>query len=70
MTFKRGDFVQLSAGGRTVKAMVVLASGNGVALMFDGMLLGHLGMMPVLRNEQGEWRTVMTNELVGIEASE
>lgn len=54
--FRKGDSVKVTAGGRTVRAHVILASGNGRSLMldFDAMLSpdselgGYIGMMPLL----------------------
>lgn len=46
---QRGEFVVVTASGRTVRAMVTLASANGrsIVLMFDAMLGGFVGVMPV-----------------------
>jgi hypothetical protein len=54
---KRGDFVIVTAEGKTLEAMVVLASSNGrsLALMYDGILAGFVSMMPVLQNANGDW---------------
>lgn len=54
---KRGDFVIVTAEGKTLEAMVTLASPNGksLALMYDGMLAGFVAMMPVLQNANGDW---------------
>lgn len=47
---RRGHFVNVTLDGRTVPAMVVVASGNAhsIAVMFDALLGGYAGMMPVL----------------------
>lgn len=60
MTFKRGDFVTIRCDGRTLPGMVTLASSNGKSLivLFDGILAGHVGGMPVSQNEAGEYRTL------------
>lgn len=53
---KRGDFVKATYDGRTVEAMVTLASSNGRSLVImwgDGMLGGHAGMMPISCDESG-----------------
>jgi hypothetical protein len=48
--FLKGEFVKVTLGGRTVRAVVMLASGNGRSLMlqFDAMVGGYPGMMPVM----------------------
>jgi hypothetical protein len=53
--FQRGDFVEASADGKTVKGMVTLASPNGQSLiiMFDDMLDGHVGMMALSGDGRG-----------------
>jgi hypothetical protein len=68
MTLKRGDFVWLTCGERTVEAMVLLRSMNGRSLMlgFDAMLDGHLGMMPVLQGEDGVYRALVTQKVIEI----
>ena len=50
LPLRRGDYVEVTFEGRTLPAMVTLASENGksLMLMFDGMLGGYAGMMPVL----------------------
>lgn len=54
---RRGDFVLIVTAERTIDAMVTLASANGrsLVLMFDGILGGWVGAMPVFQNEHGEW---------------
>lgn len=49
-------YVSVTYEGRTVDAMVTLASLNGRSLIImwdDGMLGGHCGMMPILCDESG-----------------
>lgn len=61
MIFKKGDRVLVECDGRTVDAVVALASPNGRGLMlnFGAVLVGHAGMMPVLQDNDGIYRTVM-----------
>lgn len=49
MTYTKGDPIDVDYDGRTVEAIVVMASPNGQSLMirFEAMLGGHVGMMPV-----------------------
>ena len=70
----RGDFVRLTYGGRTVRAMVLLASSNGASLMlgFDGALSPStggmfVGSMPVLRDGSGVYRDLMHGEPATVE---
>lgn len=48
--FKGGDKVTATCGGKTVNAVVVLASSNGISLAieFEAILAGHVGVMPLL----------------------
>lgn len=70
-TLRRGDFVRVRVEGddRTVDAMVVLASANGasVMIMFDGLLDGCVGMMPLLRQpDDADYRNVMTGRAIDV----
>jgi hypothetical protein len=69
MTYKRGDFVHITAGGVTIDAMVTLASPNSLSLivMFDGMLDGHAGAMPLSGAEDGSYVALMTGTPVTLE---
>lgn len=54
---KTGDIVKAIYGGRSVTARVQIASPNGRSLVIvwdDGMLGGHLGMMPVWQLDNGD----------------
>jgi hypothetical protein len=61
--FTTGQKVQIECDGRTLPGSVVFASSNGKSLMlgFDAMLAGHLGMMPVLRDDDGIYHSIMTD---------
>lgn len=68
--FHRGQFVQLTYAGRTLKAMVMLASPNGRSLMlgFDGALVPSHGegmfpgAIPLLMDDAGVYRDLMNDE--------
>jgi len=47
---QRGDKVRFQFQGRTIDAMVILASVNGRSLIlsFEGLVSGYVGMMPVV----------------------
>lgn len=59
---KRGDWVRIECDGRTLPAMVLLASSNGKSLLlsFDAILDGHVGTMPVLQVDDGTYRSIIT----------
>ncbi|CAK0235552.1 Uncharacterised protein [Burkholderia pseudomallei] len=63
---KRGDWVRLEYKEKVITAMVWLASGNSRSLMlgFDGVIDGHVSMMPVLMGNDGRYYSIMT----GVEA--
>ncbi len=55
---QRGDTVRATYDGNTVDAVVTLASPNGRSLVIawdDGMLGGHLGVMPIWQEESGAY---------------
>ncbi|KNA31028.1 hypothetical protein ADU20_27280 [Burkholderia pseudomallei] len=65
--YARGDWVWIEYGGLTVAGMVILASENGKSLMlgFDGVLgAEHDGMCPVLRCDDGVYRSIINSEEV------
>lgn len=61
---KTGDAVQIKCAGAMfpVDGTVILASENGASLMlgFEAILDGHVGMMPVLRGDDGVYRSIVT----------
>jgi hypothetical protein len=70
--FRRGDFVWVEQGGSQMKAMVTIASKNGRSLvvMFDGMFAGYVNMMPLLADEQGEYRDLISHSVVTVKKVE
>lgn len=58
---KRDDLVTATYQGKTVDAVVQLASPNGKSLIirFEAMLGGHLGVMPVLQDDEGDYWSLM-----------
>lgn len=69
MTFKTGDRVKITCEGRTVDGVILLASENGksLALSFEAILAGHVGMMPVSRADDGDrYRTLIGHVAVAI----
>ncbi len=66
--FKTGDAVSITHEGRTVKGSVLFASGNGVslALSFEAILGGYVGMMPILM-EDGVFRDLVKGQPVHLE---
>lgn len=69
MKWKRGAHVRITCGTETLLGMVMLASDNGNSLMlgFDGILDGHVGWMPVLRDDDGTYRSIVNDVEVSIE---
>jgi hypothetical protein len=67
--FKKGDFVRVTCDGRTVEGMVTMASPNGrsLVLMFEALLAGHAGKMPVLQHDDGSFCALLNGAPVGIE---
>ena len=72
MTWKTGDQVWIEAGGASVAGVVQTASGNSASLMlgFEAVIQGHVGMMPVLRDADGVYRSVMDSLPVGLRRRE
>jgi hypothetical protein len=62
MTFQKNEVVLIQCDGRRVQGHIVMASGNGKSLMlgFDAMIDGHVGQMPVLQNDDGEYEALVT----------
>lgn len=58
---KTGDRVTIIHQGRRYPAVLMLASDNEESLMlsFEAIIDGHVGMMPVLK-EDGVYRSIMT----------
>jgi hypothetical protein len=74
--FAKGDAVKITAGGRTVRGHVIMASPNGKSLFldFDAMLHpdselgGYVGMMPVSWNEEhASFEDLIKGGTIGIE---
>jgi hypothetical protein len=63
---REGDEVTIRIRGVSAKGRVELASPNGRSLIvtFEGILGGYAGGIPVLREEDGAYRSVVDNELV------
>lgn len=66
---KTGDLVLIAYEGRKVPGRIVLASQNEASLMleFEAILGGCVGMMPVLRDEEGTYRDLINHRPVEIE---
>lgn len=68
MILKRGDIVIATYGDKTVDAMVTLASPNGKSLiiMFEAMLGGHVGVMPVLMHDDGRFESLLEGRPISL----
>jgi hypothetical protein len=64
--WRQGDRVLISIGSDSTPGVVILASGNGKSLMleFETVLHGHVGTMPVLQENDGSFRSIVTGEVV------
>lgn len=64
--WRQGDRVMIAIGSARTPGAVILASGNGKSLMleFEAVLHGHVGTMPVLQEEDGSFRSIVTREVV------
>jgi hypothetical protein len=64
--WRQGDRVMIAIGPDSTPGVVILASGNGKSLMleFEAILHGHVGTMPVLLEDDGCFRSVVTGEVV------
>lgn len=70
--WQRGDFVEIQYRCQSMRAMVLLASGNDRSLMlgFDGIMGKHAGSMPLLQDADGVYRSLIDDEPVTIRAVE
>jgi hypothetical protein len=68
MTFKTGDRVWVGCDDRTVEGWIILASSNGVSLMvgFEALLDGHAGTMPVMLDDHGVYRALLTGHAIAL----
>lgn len=64
--FAQGDRVLIVIRAASARGVVTLASNNGRSLMleFEAILSGHVGMMPVLQEDDGGFRSIITREVV------
>ena len=61
--YRTGEAVMIECDGRRVAGTVALASGNGRSLMlqFEALIDGHAGLMPVLMDDDGIYRSIVTD---------
>jgi hypothetical protein len=61
MILTKGQQIKITCDGRTVDGVVILASPNGSALAigYEALLAGHAGMMPVLQDDDGTYRSLV-----------
>lgn len=66
---RRGEYVWVTYDGRSLPALVAIASPNGhsAVLLFDGVLGGYVGTMPVFAAEESEIPTDFVDLLHGAE---
>lgn len=65
---RTGDTVHIAYGDESAVGMIIIGSRNGASLMlsFDAIIDGHVGMMPVLRGDDGIYRSIVTGTEVRI----
>jgi hypothetical protein len=68
VTFATGEKVMIECKGVNRYATVELASSNGksLALVFEAIIDGHVGMMPVLLDDDGVYRSIVNGVAVKI----
>lgn len=61
MTWKTGDSCIMVANGEKWLATVSLATANqnALGLTFDGHIRGHAGFVPILRDDDGVYRSII-----------
>lgn len=59
--WRAGETVVIECIGQRIEGAVIHASTNGRSLMlgFEAMIDGHVGMMPVLRDDDGRYRSIV-----------
>jgi hypothetical protein len=63
-----GQRIKITADCRTVDGRVRFASKNGRSLWlsFDALIDGHVGEMPVMQDDAGDYRSLLTGKPIGI----
>jgi hypothetical protein len=67
---RKGDEVQIRCTGKSITGTVLMASSNGKSLMlgFEAIIDGHVGMMPVLQDDDGTYHSIVTGIQVELRA--
>ena len=67
--WKAGDPVLITFQNQTVPGLITLASWNAASLLlqFVGKLGGHANTMRVLLSRRGDYRSIVTDELVTLQ---
>jgi hypothetical protein len=70
--WKAGNAVLITFRNETVLGLITRASWNAASLLlqFDGKLGDHAGTMPVLLSRRGDYRSIVTDELVTLQRPE
>lgn len=65
---RSGDPVRIKCEGKSIAGTVILASSNGKSLLlaFEGILAGHVCRMPVLRDEDGRYQSIVSGDFVEV----
>jgi hypothetical protein len=61
VAFETGDEIRIMCDGRAVDGVIELVSKNEISMLvhFGTMLHGHVGTMPILRGEDGIYRSII-----------
>ncbi|CAJ5555246.1 Uncharacterised protein [Burkholderia pseudomallei] len=65
---RTGEPVRIKCEGKSLAGTVILASSNGRSLLlaFEGILAGHVCRMPVLRDEDGRYQSIVSGDFVEV----
>lgn len=68
MAFRMGDNIRIVCDGRIVDAVIELVSKNETSMLihFAAMLHGHIGEMPIMRGDDGVYRSIIDGTEVHI----
>lgn len=66
--WRAGDEVKIECDDQTLPGVIIRASPSGVSLMlgFEAILGNHVAYMPVLRHDDGVYRSIITGIAVTV----
>lgn len=73
MNYRSGDKITITHNGKTVPGWIELASDNQISLYVrydymkhECMIAGHIGGIPLMRDDSGEYRCLLNDEPIKI----